>query len=447
MNLLTLATIILTYTELISVVATTNEQFLEISVEDTYRLIPDKKAGARSVRQPAADALCRECIIKSRYAYDRFQQYTYLNFYDQNPNVTNSDELAGIKTCREYKEVLNCYNQCFMNISAAEIEEVEASLDYKSTLRVDLLYCEERYTPGHTSCRLADTHRCDKIRRSNCGDSLTEHAECLTTLLSASGQNCSGHCTPARRFLQSQKFIWDTECSLSATYNYQCKGIITLFCFKQLKDTEANYGIYQRMDSIPAMADNLTHTCQILESPFACIEEATNGFYDYFGFNITYACRGAEDTIDSVKRQWRSIINPYCGASVPENYTTVEDVCPMPEPTLPPSTVPTTTTTTTRVVPSTGNPTTKVIPPANMPKPGRCPRKPDTICDASCVDDVQCNGREKCCSGCCRSPLFRRGSVRAAAAGGSVNSSPTSILLSPLTLTQILLATIFFANI
>jgi len=38
-----------------------------------------------------------------------------------------------------------------MNISAAEIEEVEASLDYKSTLRVDLLYCEERYTPGHTS--------------------------------------------------------------------------------------------------------------------------------------------------------------------------------------------------------------------------------------------------------------------------------------------------------
>lgn len=63
---------------------------------------------------------------------------------------------------------------------------------------------------------------------------------------------------------------------------------------------------------------------RILESPFACIEEATNGFYDYFGFNITYACRGAEDTIDSVKRQWRSIINPYCGASVPENYVCIE---------------------------------------------------------------------------------------------------------------------------
>ena len=59
---------------------------------------------------------------------------------------------------------------------------------------------------------------------------------------------------------------------------------------------------------------------RVLESPFECIDTATYGFYDYFGFNVTYACRGSEDTIDGVKAKWQTMIDPFCGADLPANH-------------------------------------------------------------------------------------------------------------------------------
>ena len=53
-----------------------------------------------------------------------------------------------------------------------------------------------------------------------------------------------------------------------------------------------------------------------MESPYECMDTATNGFYDYFGLNVTYACRGAEDAMAAVKAQWQSIIDPFCSGNV-----------------------------------------------------------------------------------------------------------------------------------
>lgn len=50
------------------------------------------------------------------------------------------------------------------------------------------------------------------------------------------------------------------------------------------------------------------------------METATNGFYDYFGLNVTYACQGIEETMDTVKAEWQSLIDPFCGESVPNTY-------------------------------------------------------------------------------------------------------------------------------
>lgn len=44
--------------------------------------------------------MCEQCFLAARTAVDRFNQYTYLNYYDANPNITNSDQLSGIQTCR-----------------------------------------------------------------------------------------------------------------------------------------------------------------------------------------------------------------------------------------------------------------------------------------------------------------------------------------------------------
>ncbi|XP_067947461.1 uncharacterized protein [Watersipora subatra] len=379
-----------------------NEGLLNISEEDMAGLQPARKRGSASVRDTPQEELCRECVLEAKTALDRFNQYIYLTYYQGMPNVTNSDQLFGLKTCREFAEVTDCFSSCTAALTAGEVEEVKSKLDYKNLKAFQHLLCEGRYTPGHASCRLADTHRCDKIRRSSCGDTLVEYEECVNEILTWSGQNCTGYCTPARRYLQSQRFAWNMECALKATYKSQCQDIVTIFCFEPIKDTEHNYGVYQDIDTIEGLANNLDNVCQVLESPFECMDTATYGFYDYFGLNVTYACRGAEDTMEAIKAQWQSLIDPFCGANVSAEHNTVEDVCPIPNPANAPPEIPVTP-------PPTTTTTTERTWDFYEPKSGDCPIPTGEKgeCERVCGDDSHCLGVNKCCAGCCKEPRKR----------------------------------------
>ena len=80
----------------------------------------------------------------------------------------------------------------------------------------------------------------------------------------------------------------------------------------------------------------LLYNFRVFESPYDCIHDATYWFYDYFGFNVTYACRGAENVTAKVTSDWQEIVSPFCGDSVPETANSVEDICPTPDPNNPP---------------------------------------------------------------------------------------------------------------
>jgi len=264
------------------------------------------------------------------------------------------------------------------------------------------LYCEGRYRPGDASCRFADTAICKKHNRNQCGEQLEDYYKCVEDTLSLTGQDCTGDCTPARRWYKSEKFKWQMECDLRATFKSQCATIIQHFCFGPVKSTDISYGIYYNIDQDPAMANNLTHACQVLESPYDCIHDATYWFYDYFGFNVTYACRGAENVTAKITSDWQEIVSPFCGDSVPESANSVEDVCPTPDPNNPPPEV-------YRSVSTTTTTTTERTWEFYEPKEGRCPTALTAeSCDVACGDDSHCDGSMKCCTGCCKQPLIQR---------------------------------------
>ena len=74
----------------------------------------------------------------------------------------------------------------------------------------------------------------------------------------------------------------------------------------------------------------------MFESPYDCVHQATYWFYDYFGFNVSYACRGAENVTAQIVSDWAEIISPFCGDNVPQTSQTLEDVCPTPDANNPP---------------------------------------------------------------------------------------------------------------
>lgn len=68
----------------------------------------------------------------------------------------------------------------------------------------------------------------------------------MREILTQTGQDCSGDCTPARRYFKSQKFVWDMECALKATYKSQCKDIVTIFCFADVKVLQIVLGTFSK---------------------------------------------------------------------------------------------------------------------------------------------------------------------------------------------------------
>ena len=54
-------------------------------------------------------------------------------------------------TCSEFEEVKTCFDLCNSNLSAEEVKEVEGYLEFKSMKRLNNIFCEGRYTPGHAS--------------------------------------------------------------------------------------------------------------------------------------------------------------------------------------------------------------------------------------------------------------------------------------------------------
>ena len=59
--------------------------------------------------------------------------------------------------------------------------------------------------------------------------------KCVEDTLALTGQDCTGHCTPAHRWYMSDKFKWQMECSLRATYKDQCTTIVQHLCFSPVK--------------------------------------------------------------------------------------------------------------------------------------------------------------------------------------------------------------------
>ena len=83
--------------------------------------------------------------------------------------------------------------------------------------------------------------------------------------------------------------------------------------------------------------NEVTYTaCRVFESPYDCVHQATYWFYDYFGFNVSYACRGAENVTAQIESDWTEIISLFCGDNVPQASQTLEDVCPTPDRSKPP---------------------------------------------------------------------------------------------------------------
>jgi len=381
-----------------------NEDLLNIPADDSYKLLPSKISGSFARREPTEDAVCRQCQLDAGLFLDRVKQKKYFDYFSRNDSVTNWFQLAGIKTCSEGDIMTECFKNCLSLLSEEEKTELSNAHVYKQLNAMMSLYCERRYRPGDASCRFADTARCSKYNRNMCGEELEMYYKCVEDTLALTGQDCTGHCTPARRWYMSDKFKWQMECSLRATYKDSCTTIVQHLCFSPVKSTDISYGIFYDMDKDPEMANNLTHTCQVFESPYDCVHQATYWFYDYFGFNVSYACGGAENVTAQIVSDWADIISPFCGDNVPETSQTLEDVCPTPDANNPPPEV-------YRYVSTTTTTTTERTWEFYEPKAGRCPATltgDSAGCEMKiCGDDSHCDGDMKCCTGCCKQPLIR----------------------------------------
>jgi len=61
------------------------------------------------------------------------------------------------------------------------------------------------------------------------------YKQCIEDTLEKSGQDCSGVCTPARRFHKMMTFNYDLDCTLRKAPDSRCNIIVSFFCFDEVK--------------------------------------------------------------------------------------------------------------------------------------------------------------------------------------------------------------------
>lgn len=57
----------------------------------------------------------------------------------------------------------------------------------------------------------------------------------MADVLVESDQDCSGVCTPAKRYYKALMFQWDLECKLKMAVDGRCGDYVNLFCFGEMK--------------------------------------------------------------------------------------------------------------------------------------------------------------------------------------------------------------------
>jgi len=289
---------------------------------------------------------CAKCELLANRAFDYFTNFHFFKV-NENNNETKPWKLAGEQSCDEFVWALQCFQHCKDDLAPGVSYSYPPRYEHLQT--VIYKFCEPQWEGQDKRCRMADTRVCDmKYNKRSCGEELENWKQCMNETLEESDLDCSGVCTPARRYHKSLLYQWDLECKLRTAIDGRCGDYINLFCFGDMKDTDLSWGYFENMHTHDDDR-NLTYFCEYLEEPPVCMQETVDTWLMYFGFNLTMPCSSVSDDIAILQKEWSDIVAPLC-ANRPNNTEMIQDVCGS----LPTTDrMPSTTTTTTTTLPTT----------------------------------------------------------------------------------------------